>query len=108
MANFVYNTYDYIDRIRLFVTFVDLDGAAIDPAAVRVMWRNTITNTTNIRVFGVDVEVVKTAVGAYYTDIDIDEENDNEMTWYYRWEGTGAGAQGAAERQFKIRETQFY
>jgi hypothetical protein len=103
MATFDTNTYDYLDRIRISVTFTTVAGVAVDPVTVRARYM-VPSGTITVLTFGVDAAVIRTGAGLYYTDIDIDEEG----RYYYRWEGTGAGAQGAAERAFEIRETQFY
>jgi hypothetical protein len=109
MATFDTNTYDYLDRIRISVEFTTTatPPVFVDPDTVVARFRDP-SGVITVRTFGVDPEVVKTGVGRYYTDIDISVFNVEPPRWYYRWEGTGAGAQGSAERAFEIRETQFY
>jgi hypothetical protein len=74
-------TYDVGDRLRLRVTFTDLDGTPADPTTVECFLLSpsgietspTVTNDP-------------TAVGAFYADVDITASG----VWTYRFEGTGA------------------
>jgi len=100
----VTHVYDYLDRVKLSVTFTNVSGVAVDPSTVAVKWRDPSGNTTT-KTYGVDAVVTKTGTGVYEVIMDIDEQGK----WYYRWEGTGAtGAQGAAERSFEVRDSMFY
>ena len=92
------NTYDIGDLIRITGTFVDVDGAEIDPTTVVAKFEDPSGNETSYT-YGVDAELVKSDTGVYYFDIDIDEKG----VWRYRQEGSGnVGA--AAEGWFYARE----
>lgn len=81
---------------RVSVVFTTTSGLAADPTTVTCKYEDPSGNTTT-KVYISDAEVVKTATGAYYLDIDCDEAG----TWYYRWIGTGA-VQAAAQGRFYV------
>jgi len=83
------------------VIFATTAGVDTDPTVVTFRFLDP-AGTTTVWVFGVDVEVIRDAVGRYHADIPIDQEG----TWFYRWEGTGA-LQGAGESTFLIRDSKF-
>ena len=95
------NNYDKGDLIRVTGTFTDSDGAAQDPTAVLCKYTDPGDNTTTLT-YGVDAELVKSAVGIYYVDVDADESGD----WWYRFYSTGTG-QAAAEGFFRVEESKF-
>lgn len=95
------NTYDVGDNIRCVGTFTQSDGTAIDPSTVTFKHKDPSGNVTTL-VYGVDVEVVKSATGIYYIDIDIDESG----RWNWRVASTGTG-QAAGERAFDVRGSKF-
>jgi len=87
------NRYDMGDLVRVTSTWTDpLNGdAAIDPTTVYLAVQEpsgkTITYTYNV-----DVEVVRSSTGVYYSDISLGSAGP----WYYRWYSTGT-AQAAEE-----------
>lgn len=91
------NSYFVGAEVRCQGTFTDADGNAQDPAAVFVQVNDPSGNTDSYQ-YGVDVELVKSATGIYYVDVDCDEEG----WWDYRVYSTGAG-QAAGEDKFQVR-----
>lgn len=85
--------YDVGDRVRLSGEFTDEDGDYHDPTAVYCAYTDPSGNETVLQ-FGVDVAVVKDAVGQYHVDIDVDEAG----RWPYRWYATGTGASAGTAR----------
>ena len=96
------NYHDLGDLVRVTATFTDPDDndAPIDPEVVNVTFRDPSGNITTW-VYDTDEEVVRSAEGIYYADIDADEAG----TWEYRWWSTGSG-QAAEAKKFKIRSTE--
>ena len=95
------NVYDIGNLIRCPAVFRDSTGTAVDPTNVYFEWKNP-ANTTTVYHYGVDVEVVKSATGNYYVDVD----GNAEGRWYYRWYSTGTG-QAAQESSFTVGESAF-
>lgn len=95
------NAYDVGDLVRCTGTFTDADGTATDPDTVVFKVKDPSANTTSYT-YDTDAEVIKSATGVYYVDVDLDEAG----TWWYRFEATGAG-QSAAEDNFYARQSQF-
>lgn len=98
------NEYFIGEQIRVTGTFQDVDGVNADPAAVFFTIRDPdSTISTHITYeYGVDPELVKSAVGVYYVDIDGDEAGH----WYTRMYSTGSGA-AAEEGEFRVKSTRF-
>lgn len=95
------NTYDVGDEIRVTGTFTNSAGTATDPTAVLFKVKNpagTITTYT----YGTDAELVKSATGVYYVDLDLATSG----TWYTRFYSTGTG-QAAVESTINVRESEF-
>ena len=90
------NTYRMGDDVRCTGTFTDSDGAAIDPATVIFSVKDPSGNVDSY-IYGVDAEVVKSATGVYYVDVDADESGD----WWYRFHSTGTG-KAAEEDRFVV------
>jgi hypothetical protein len=91
------NTYDTGDLVRCSGEFTNSAGTAIDPTAVLFKFRNPASTITTYT-YGIDAEVVKTATGNYYVDIDAATSG----TYYYRFYATGTG-QSAEEHRFIVR-----
>jgi hypothetical protein len=101
MAVNSYDTYDIGDAVRCDVSFTDMSGVAADPTAVLFKYEDPSENETTLT-YGVDVEVVRDAVGEYHVDVTIDEAG----RWAYRWEGTGTVV-SATELEFDVRKSRF-
>lgn len=94
-------SYDNGDLVRVTGTFTNTSGTKINPAAVyfKIM---TPEGTVTTYQYGVDGQVVRSATGIYYCDVDANEPG----TWRYRWYSTGSG-QAAAEGEFTVPESRF-
>lgn len=93
--------FDVGDAVRCSAGFKNLAGTAIDPTTVSVSVKKP-DGTVETKVYGTDVEVVKSSIGNYYIDVDVTAHG----VWYYRFFSTGSG-KAAAERQFVVRRSQF-
>jgi len=89
--------YDIGDSLRIQASFYNASTVLTDPTAVSVRIK-TGDRTTTTYVYGVDAEVIKSAVGVYYIDVTVDSSG----TWRFRWTGTGAIVQ-AEEGVFDVR-----
>lgn len=95
------NVYDYGDLVRVTGTFTDANSVAQDPSAVIVQYK-TPAGSTYAYTYGVGTQVVRSATGIYYYDV-----NANAVGWWaYRWYSTGTG-QAAGEAMFRIQESEF-
>jgi len=91
---------DVGDKVRLTAVFKDSDGNEIDPTAVAAEVKDPSGNTDSYTYDPGDI--VKSATGTYYVDIDIDEAG----TWYYRFYSTGTG-KAAEESYFVVSDSKF-
>ena len=90
------NKYDVGDLVRVTGTWTDSDGAATDPTAVKLYYKDPSGNITE-STYLTDTDITQDTTGVYYADIDIDESGK----WFYRWVGTGS-AQAADEYWFTV------
>jgi len=95
------NTYVLGNLVRVSAAFTNSVGAAVDPAVVKCQVRKPDGSITTLT-YGTDAAVVKSAVGAYYLDVDANAEG----VWRYRWYATGSG-QAADEEAFEILDSPF-
>ena len=95
------NTYDVGDLVRVTCTYTDADGTAQDPASVYLVYTSPTGTTTTLQ-YGVDAELVKSATGVYYADINANDD----QTWKYRCYSTGTG-QAAGEGTFFVSVSKF-
>lgn len=95
------NLYDVGDEVRCTGTFTDADGTAQDPTGVTFKFTDPSGNTTTYT-YGTDAQLVKSATGVYYVDVNVDEAG----RWWYRFAGTGTG-QAADELYFIAEESRF-
>ena len=93
--------FDKGDEIRVQTTFSDSDGNATDPAAVYFKFTDPSGNTATYT-YGVDAELVKSATGIYYVDIDCDESG----SWRWRFYSIGSGQ--ATDEGYFIVEPSFF
>jgi len=93
--------YDKGDLVRVTGTFTDSDGTAQDPTAVLCQYKNPSGTTTSLT-YGTDAELVKSATGVYYVDINANAVGE----WWYRFYSTGTG-QAADEGSFYVSLTEF-
>ncbi len=88
------------DTIRLSVDFT-VGTTLTDPTTVTFRMRDPNKVVTSF-VFVTDPEVVQVATGQYRIDVQLDLPGEH----FYRWEGGGPSAPGAAESQIKITRSQ--
>ena len=93
--------YDIGDVIRCTGT-ITASGTAVDPGTVAAKWRIDPGGSVTSYVNGVDAELVKSATGIYYFDIDTAAEG----RYLYRFVGTGTNA-CAADGVFLVRGNEF-
>lgn len=87
------------ETCRFSVALADITGAASDPGALRFKLRDP-DGTTTTYVYGTDVEVVRSALGAYHADIALASAG----VWVYRWE-SDAPNPGAAEGRVVVQRS---
>ena len=95
------NHYHDGDLVRCTGTLSDSDGVAQDPAAVLFKF-TTPSGTTTTYTYGTDAELVKSATGIYYVDVD----GNAAGAWPYTFYATGSG-QSAAEAFFHVEASKF-
>lgn len=95
------NLYEVGDLVRVYGTFTDQAGTAIDPTDVFFSFKNPSKTITTYK-YGVDAKLVKSATGVYYVDINA----NNVGIWYYRFYSTGT-RQTANEGLFTVPVTNF-
>ena len=79
---------DRDDLVRATATFANSAGTATDPTTVTVYVKNP-AGTLSTYIYGTDAEVVKSATGIFYIDVDCNKAGE----WHVRFKGTGAVAQ---------------
>lgn len=89
--------YNLGDRVRCTGTIEQTDGTNIDPTTVKAWYRNPAGTVTTLT-YGVDVALVKSAVGVYYFDLDADTAGN----WYYGFYSTGTGKAASADTLLEV------
>ena len=79
-------TFNLGDRVRCTGTLAQTDGTLLDPSTVKAWHRSPIATLTTLT-YGVDVALVKDAIGVYYFDLDVDIAG----LWIYGFYSLGAG-----------------
>lgn len=95
------NSYHVGDKVRCTGTFETAAGTDTDPSAV-LFKVETPSGTQTTYTYGTDAELVKSATGIYYVDVNCTEAG----TWHYRFYSTGTG-QAASEESFKVKDSFF-
>jgi hypothetical protein len=100
------NTYDIGDLVICDAKFTDAEtGAAQDPTVVTFEYKEP-DDTVTTRIY--PVNVIKTATGCYEASVDISAALARPQgEWFYRWAGSGAVGQSAAEGRFMVRASHF-
>ena len=100
------NSYDIGDLVICDAIFTDVEtGAAQDPTVVTFLYKAP-DGTITTRIF--PASITKTAVGKYESPGNISAALPRPQgEWFYRWAGSGAVGQSAAEGRFIIRESHF-
>lgn len=94
------NNYTLGDGFRLQATFT-VNGVNTDPSTVVFSLKDPDDIITSYT-FGVNAQVVKSAVGVYYMDVTVSKP----LTWWYRIVGTGACI-AAVESSFFGNQSKF-
>ena len=95
------NVYDRGDLVRSTATFMASGGAYGDPSQVWCLIVGALAGVATHRYGLTPSAIVRSGLGAYYIDINIDQIGG----WAYRWEGTGNNLQAAEETTFAVRQT---
>lgn len=95
------NSYPVGDGFRLVGTFT-VNDVNTDPTTVVFSLLDPDLIQTDYT-YGVDAEVVKSAVGVYYMDVTVTKSH----TWYYKIVGTGACIAATPDTPFKGEVTKF-
>ena len=100
------NTYDIGDLVICDALFTDVEtGAVQDPTVVTFKYRAPNGDITT-RVY--PANITKVATGHYESAIDINAALPRpQEEWFYRWAGSGAVGQSAAEGRFMVRASHF-
>jgi hypothetical protein len=93
--------FDYGDKPRLTGTFEQADGTDIDPTKVFFKFTDP-SGTTDTYEYGTDAELVKSATGIYYVDVDCDEVG------VFRWRFYSTGTGQAAEEGWFVVEPSWF
>jgi uncharacterized protein YfaS (alpha-2-macroglobulin family) len=89
------------ELVRVSGAFTNAAGAAADPTAVRMKYKDPEGAITSL-LYGTDVALVKDTTGSYHVDIDANQPG----TWNWRFYATGTG-QTADEGSFTVSESEF-
>ena len=77
-------------------TFATSAGAATDPTVVKFSYRKPGGTSTTTLTYGVEVALVRSAVGSYYVDLDMDTVG----LWHVRAYATGTGQSAVTDTIF--------
>lgn len=89
------------DKPKISATFMDLNGALVDPDDVIFKVRKPDCAVTAFT-YGIDAAVVRDALGVYHFLIDLTQPGN----WFYAFQGTGA-RQVAREGTIFVQPTNF-
>jgi len=81
------SVYQKGDLVRVSATFTDVDGNAIDPDTVAINVTSPDGVTDAVDYASSPSELIRTATGSYYYQVDADQVGD----WHYAWVSTGIG-----------------
>lgn len=90
-------TYHVGDLVRTTYVWTNAAGAAVDPTAVFVQYRDPSGNVTTLE-YGVDAALVKDSTGNYHVDINGDEAGK----WLYQGYSTGTGQAASPTDSFTV------
>jgi len=85
---------------RFTCTFTNAAGTAVDPTTVAVTYLRPGDSSSTTKTYSSDAEVVKSATGVYYIDLDLDTEGEG----FIRWAGTGLN-KAAGEGRIRVKES---
>jgi len=90
------NSYPVGSKVRSTCTFENSAGTDVDPTGVSVTYRVPGAAASVTKTYPTDAEVVKSATGIYYIDLDLDTAGEYRI----RWAGTGSNK---AAQESRIR-----
>jgi hypothetical protein len=90
-------TYHLGDRVRCTGTIEQTDGTNIDPTVAKA-WHKTPAGTVTTLTYSVDAALIKSAVGIYYFDLDVDTAGQ----WFYGFYSTGTGKAASADTLISV------
>jgi uncharacterized protein YfaS (alpha-2-macroglobulin family) len=93
--------FDYGDTINVHGEFRDPDGVLADPQTVKFSVKKP-GSPISTKTFGVDIDVIKDAVGKYHLALDLNVEG----VWSARSFSEGT-LKAAAEMRFKVKDSDF-
>ena len=96
------NVHQKGDRIRISMSFADLDGTAVNPDTVTLEVMDPSGNIDSYHYEASPTDIVQLATGSFYKDVEGDESGD----WHYWVESTGSG-EGTQSGQFVVEPTHF-
>lgn len=88
------------DRVRVTGTVEQADGTNIDPTVVK-SWFRTPAGTITTYTYLTDAQLVKSAVGVYYMDVDLDTVG----RWYYGFYSTGTGKASSSDGVLDVQQS---
>jgi hypothetical protein len=89
--------YQVGDLVRCTGTIEQTDGTNIDPSVVK-SWFRSPSGTVTIYTYGTDAELVKSATGIYYMDVNLDTAGD----WHYGFYSTGTGQAASVDTKLTV------
>jgi len=84
--------YNLGDRVRCTGTLATTAGTNTDPTTA-YFWFRTPAGVVTTYQYGVDAQLIKSATGIYYVDLDVDTAG----IWYYGFYSTGTAKAGGAD-----------
>jgi hypothetical protein len=94
------NNYDIGDRVKIYTTFQDEDGVAVDPDVVKFVVK-TPADVETTYTYDVEADVQKEATGDYWMLVNADESGEYKYRIF--GETSGGDNMGADEGRFKVR-----
>lgn len=94
------NEFDIGDGVILQATFTNPDEVVTDPTVVKLRVKSP-SDVLTVYTYA-EAELTKVSTGIYTKTVVPDEEG----TWMYRWEGTGA-VTAVGESEFQVRPSGF-
>lgn len=89
------------DTVKLAALFTDEDDVAVDPTSILLSIRKP-SGVETVYTYGVDIDLVKNAVGSYSLTLVADEHG----IWWYKFEGLATG-QTSQESYFEVNRSVF-
>ena len=94
-------SYHLGDRVRCTGTIEQTDGTNIDPTVAKAWYKNPAGTVTTLT-YPTDAALIKSAVGVYYFDLDVDTAGQ----WFYGFYTTGTGKAASADTLLSVLASQ--